>query len=373
MDKIKVMSIFGTRPEAIKMCPLIRKMQEHSEIESVVCLTGQHKEMLQQVIDIFQIQVDYNLQIMKPSQTLTSITTDILTLIKPVLEKEKPDLVLVHGDTTTSFAVALAAFYQQIPVGHVEAGLRTYDKYAPYPEEMNRTLTSRIAELHFAPTENNRECLRAENICKNVFVTGNTVIDALQTTIRPDYRYKNIELARIMENLNGRLILITAHRRENLGQPLRNICEAVREIVRQYPDVEAVYPVHLNPLVHNTAHELLGNIDRVHLIDPVDVEDIHNLMGRSYLVMTDSGGIQEEAPSCGVPVIVLRDKTERQEAVDAGTVVMAGTKKEEIIRLARELLEDREKYQEMSRAINPYGDGRASERIIQAVVQYFSE
>lgn len=373
MDKIKVMSIFGTRPEAIKMCPLIRKMQEHSEIESVVCLTGQHKEMLQQVIDIFQIQVDYNLQIMKPSQTLTSITTDILTLIKPVLEKEKPDLVLVHGDTTTSFAVALAAFYQQIPVGHVEAGLRTYDKYAPYPEEMNRTLTSRIAELHFAPTENNRECLREENICKNVFVTGNTVIDALQTTIRPDYRYKNIELTRIMENLNGRLILITAHRRENLGQPLRNICEAVREIVRQYPDVEAVYPVHLNPLVHDTAHELLGNIDRVHLIDPVDVEDMHNLMGRSYLVMTDSGGIQEEAPSCGVPVIVLRDKTERQEAVDAGTVVMAGTKKEEIIRLARELLENREKYQEMSRAINPYGDGRASERIIQAVVQYFSE
>lgn len=370
MDKIKVMSVFGTRPEAIKMCPLIKKMQEHEEIESLVCLTGQHKEMLQQVIDIFHIQEDYNLQIMKPSQTLTSITTDILTLIKPVLEKEKPDIVLVHGDTTTSFAVALAAFYQQIPVGHVEAGLRTYDKYAPYPEEMNRTLTSRIAELHFAPTDNNRECLYKENITNNVFVTGNTIIDALQTTIVADYRYTNKELARIVENMKGRLLLVTAHRRENLGQPLRNICEAIREITERYSDVEVIYPVHLNPAVHDTVHELLGKEERVHLIDPIDVEDMHNLMNRSYLVLTDSGGLQEEAPSCGVPVIVLRDKTERQEAVDAGTVLMAGTKKADIVRLACELLDDEEKYQQMSRAINPYGDGHASERIIDEIVRY---
>lgn len=371
MKKIKIMSVFGTRPEAIKMCPLIRKMREYEEIESVVCLTGQHKEMLQQVIDIFQIQVDYNLQIMKTSQTLHSITTDILTLIRPVLEKEKPDLVLVHGDTTTSFVAALAAFYQQIPVGHVEAGLRTYDKYAPYPEEMNRTLTGRIADLHFAPTENNRACLEKENIRDNVFVTGNTVIDALQTTISPDHRYKNAALAKIMEERTGRLLLVTAHRRENLGKPLQNICEALREIVAAYPDVEVVYPVHLNPLVRDTVHELLAREERVHLIDPIDVEDMHNLMGRSYLVLTDSGGLQEEAPSCGVPVLVLRDKTERQEAVDAGTVVMAGTKKEEIVRLTRELLDDTERYEKMSKAFNPYGDGRASERILDAIIKYF--
>lgn len=372
MDRIKVMSVFGTRPEAIKMCPLIKKMQEHDVIESLVCLTGQHKEMLQQVIDIFKIHVDYNLQIMKPSQTLTSITTDILTLIKPILEKEKPNLVLVHGDTTTSFAVALAAFYQKIPVGHVEAGLRTYDKYAPYPEEMNRTLTSRIAELHFAPTDNNKESLRKENIVNNVFVTGNTIIDALQTTIIEDYRYKNKELAQIMENRKGRLVLITAHRRENLGQPLRNICEAIKEITERYSDVEVIYPVHLNPAVHDTVHEILGHEKRVYLIDPIDVEDMHNLMNKSYLVMTDSGGLQEEAPSCGVPVIVLRNKTERQEAVDAGTVVMAGTKKEDITRLAYELLDNEEKYQQMSRAINPYGDGHASDRIIAEIVRYVS-
>lgn len=372
MDKIKVMCVFGTRPEAIKMCPLIKKMQEREEIESLVCLTGQHKEMLQQVIDTFQIKVDYNLQIMKPSQTLTSITTDILTLIKPILEKEKPMLVLVHGDTTTSFAVALAAFYQQIPVGHVEAGLRTYDKYAPYPEEMNRTLTSRIATLHFAPTENNRKCLEKENIRENVFVTGNTVIDALQTTIVENYRYKNGELAQIMAGAKGRLMLVTAHRRENLGQPLRNICEAIKEVVESYPDVEVIYPVHLNPAVHDTAHALLGHEKRVHLIAPIDVEDMHNLMSRSYLVLTDSGGLQEEAPSCGVPVIVMRDKTERQEAVDAGTVVMAGTKKEEIIRLTSNLLDDKEQYRKMSRAINPYGDGHASERILDEIVRYVS-
>ncbi len=373
MKKIKIMSVFGTRPEAIKMCPLIKKMREYEEIESIVCLTGQHREMLQQVIDIFQIQVDYNLQIMKMSQTLHSITTDILTLIRPVLEKEKPDLVLVHGDTTTSFVAALAAFYQQIPVGHVEAGLRTYDKYAPYPEEMNRTLTGRIADLHFAPTDNNRACLEKENIRDHVFVTGNTVIDALQTTISSDYQYKDAALAAIMEERKGRLLLVTAHRRENLGKPLQDICGALREIVAAYPDVEVIYPVHLNPLVRDTVHELLAREERVHLIDPIDVEDMHNLMDRSYLVLTDSGGLQEEAPSCGVPVLVLRDKTERQEAVDAGTVLMAGTKKEEIVRLTRELLDDRERYEKMSKAVNPYGDGRASERILDAIIKYFGE
>lgn len=369
---MKVMSVFGTRPEAIKMCPLIKKMQEYKEIESIVCLTGQHREMLQQVIDIFDIHVDYNLHIMKPSQTLTSITTDILTLMKPVLEKEKPDIVLVHGDTTTSFAVALAAFYEQIPVGHVEAGLRTYDKYAPYPEEMNRTLTSRIAELHFAPTKANQINLEKENIIRNVYITGNTVIDALQTTICPDYVYKSSEL-NALSFQGKRIILVTAHRRENLGKPLYQICEAVREIVNAYSDVEAVYPVHLNPGVRGTVTEVLGKEPKVHLIEPIDVEDMHNLMAGSYLVMTDSGGIQEEAPSCGIPVVVLRNETERQEAIDAGTVVLAGTEKEDIIREVCTLLDSEEKYKQMSRAINPYGDGHASERIIEALLNYLND
>lgn len=368
---MKIMSVFGTRPEAIKMCPLIKQMQEHSEIESVVCLTGQHREMLQQVIDIFRIQVDYNLDIMKPSQTLTTLTTEILTLMNPILKKEKPDLVLVHGDTTTSFAVAIAAFYEQIPVGHVEAGLRTYNKYAPYPEEMNRTLTSRIATLHFAPTLKNEQCLKAENVRENVFVTGNTVIDALRTTIREDYRFKDEKLAEILAE-KKRILLITAHRRENWGEPLQRICEAVKEILRHYEDVEAVYPVHLNPMVRKTVWNILGQEPRVHLIDPVDVEDMHNLMSRSFLILTDSGGIQEEAPSCGIPVIVLRNETERQEAVDAGTVVLAGTKKEDIVREATKLLEDQNAYQKMASAVNPYGDGHASERIIQAILSCYA-
>lgn len=371
MDKIKVMSVFGTRPEAIKMCPLVKKMREYEQIESVVCLTGQHREMLQQVIDIFQVKEDYNLHIMKPSQTLTSITTDVLTLMGPVLEKEKPDIVLVHGDTTTSFAVALAAYYQQIPVGHVEAGLRTYDKYAPFPEEMNRTLTSRIADLHFAPTEANKECLARENIEKNVFVTGNTVIDALQTTILRDYKYKSPELIRILNDMRERILLVTAHRRENWGQPLRNICEALCEIAERYEDVAVIYPVHLNPKVRDTVFEILGNRERIHLIDPIDVEDMHNLMAKSYLVVTDSGGIQEEAPSCGVPVVVLRNETERQEAIEAGTVRLAGTDKKKIFREISALLENQEQYDRMAEAINPYGDGHASERIIRAILQYF--
>lgn len=367
---MKVMSVFGTRPEAIKMCPLIKEMQKHDEIENVVCLTGQHKEMLQQVIDIFDIQVDYNLHIMKPSQTLTTITTDILILMKPILEEERPDIVLVHGDTTTSFAVALAAFYEQIPVGHVEAGLRTYDKYAPFPEEMNRTLTSRIADIHFAPTKANQACLERENITKNVYITGNTVIDALKTTIKSGYKYKSEQLRRI--NFDGkRIILVTAHRRENLGRPLRQICEAIKEVINSYPDVEAIYPVHLNPKVRDTVTEVLGKEPKIHLIDPIDVEDMHNLMAGSYLVMTDSGGIQEEAPSCGVPVVVLRNETERKEAIEAGTVLLAGTKKSDIVREVKRLLEDEVKYQKMARAVNPYGDGHASERIIDALLVYF--
>lgn len=367
---MKVMSVFGTRPEAIKMCPLIKEMQKHGEIESVVCLTGQHKEMLQQVIDIFCIQVDYNLHIMKPSQTLTSISTDILTLMKPILEKERPDIVLVHGDTTTSFAVALAAFYEQIPVGHVEAGLRTYDKYAPFPEEMNRTLTSRIADIHFAPTKANQQCLEKENIYDNVYVTGNTVIDALKTTIKPGYKYKDEQLREI--NLEGkRVILVTAHRRENLGEPLRQICEAIKEVLSSYPDVEAIYPVHLNPKVRDTVMEVLGEEPKMHLINPIDVEDMHNLMAKSFLVMTDSGGIQEEAPSCGVPVVVLRNETERKEAIDAGTVLLAGTEKADIVREVKSLLEDEEKYRKMAHAVNPYGDGHASERIIDALLECF--
>ena len=369
---MKVMSVFGTRPEAIKMCPLVKEMQKYDSINSIVCLTGQHEEMLQQVIDIFDIQIDYNLHIMKPCQTLSSITTEILTLMKPVLEKEKPDIVLVHGDTTTSFAVALAAFYEQIPVGHVEAGLRTYDKYAPYPEEMNRTLTSRIAELHFAPTQTNRLCLEKENITKNVYVTGNTVIDALKTTIRQGYVYKSRQLADLELN-KKKIILVTAHRRENLGKPLLNICEAIKEILGKYQEAEVIYPMHLNPRVRETVIKVLGEEKRAHLIEPVDVEDMHNLMANSYLVMTDSGGIQEEAPSCGIPVVVLRNETERQEAIDAGTVILAGTEKETIVREVSMLFEDTDKYQQMSRAVNPYGDGRASERIAQILLLYLAK
>ena len=301
---------------------------------------------------------------------MTTITTDILILMKPILEKERPDIVLVHGDTTTSFAVALAAFYEKIPVGHVEAGLRTYDKYAPFPEEMNRTLTSRIADIHFAPTRANQLCLEKENIYNNIFVTGNTVIDALNTTVREDYQFKSEQLKSI-SFVGKRMILVTAHRRENLGKPLEQICEAIKEIVDSYSDIEVVYPVHLNPKVRETVTKMLEKNPKIHLIDPIDVEDMHNLMARSYLVMTDSGGIQEEAPSCGIPVVVLRNETERREAIEAGTVLLAGTKREDIVREVKLLIEDGVKYQEMARAVNPYGDGHASERIVEALFLYF--
>ena len=366
--KIKVMSVFGTRPEAIKMCPLVKELEKYEEIESVVCLTGQHREMLQQVIDIFGINVKYNLDIMQPRQTLTTITISVLDKIEPVLKEEKPDIVLVHGDTSTSFVAALASFYQQIPVGHVEAGLRTFDKYSPFPEEMNRSLTGRIADLHFAPTENNRKNLADENVTKNVFVTGNTVIDAFQTTVKPNYQFKDEDVKKI--NFTGkRCILMTAHRRENIGEPLENICRAVKRIVEEFSDIEVVYPVHMNPAVRDTASAILGDMDRVHLIKPLDVEDMHNLMSRSFLVMTDSGGLQEEAPSCGVPVLVLRTETERPEAVEAGTVKVVGVKEEDIYSNANIHLTTREEYDKMAKAVNPYGDGHASERIVKAIIE----
>lgn len=366
---MKVMSVFGTRPEAIKMCPLILEMDNHPEIESIVCLTGQHREMLDQVMQIFGIKAQYDLNIMRPKQTLTTITTSVLEKMEEVLKKEEPDIVLVHGDTTTSFVVALAAFYQQIPVGHVEAGLRTYNKYSPFPEEMNRNLTGKIAELHFAPTVNNKNNLAKENILENVFVTGNTVIDAFKTTVKENYKYREPRLQEI--GLEGKkCVLMTAHRRENLGQPLRNICNAVKRLAEEYEDIEFVYPVHLNPAVQGTAHEILDDIKNVHLIPPIDVEDMHNVMDRSFLVMTDSGGLQEEAPACGVPVLVLRTETERPEAVEAGTVKVVGVEEGDIVRKAKKLIDDEQAYEQMAKAVNPYGDGHASERIVKHLLEW---
>ena len=368
MNKIKVMSIFGTRPEAIKMCPLVLKLQENPKIDSVVCLTGQHREMLDQVMAVFGVSADYDLNIMRPQQTLTTITTDVLINMEDVLKECRPDIVLVHGYTTTSTAAALAAFYQQIPVGHVEAGLRTFNKYSPYPEEMNRTLTGRIATYHFAPTVLNESNLRNEGVTDNVFITGNTVIDAFQTTVKEDFTFTTPELKNIGE-CPGRIILLTAHRRENLGKPLENICRAIKRIIEDYPDVIVVYPVHLNPKVRNTVFSILGNTDRALLIDPIDVEEMHNLMARSYMVMTDSGGLQEEAPSCGVPVLVLRTETERPEAVEAGTVRVVGVEEDDIYREAEELLTKQDSYDKMAKAVNPYGDGHASERIVDRIIE----
>ena len=366
---IKEMSVFGTRPEAIKMCPLVLELEKNPEVESIVCLTGQHREMLDQVMNIFGIKAKYDLNNMRPKQTLTTITTSVLEKIEPVLAEEKPDIVLVHGDTSTSFVVALAAFYQQIPVGHVEAGLRTYNMYSPFPEEMNRNLTGKIAELHFAPTVNNKNNLKKENIEKNVFVTGNTVIDAFKTTVKENYVYKNEALKEI--DLNGkRCVLMTAHRRENLGQPLRNICNAVKRLANEYSDLAFIYPVHLNPVVRDTANEILGEVANVHLIPPIDVEDMHNIMDRSFLVMTDSGGLQEEAPSCGVPFLVLRTESERPEAVEAGTVKVIGVEEESIVREAKFLIDNQDAYIKMAKAINPYGDGHASERIVKHILEW---
>ena len=367
---IKVMSVFGTRPEAIKMAPLVMQLQSMPEFESICCLTGQHREMLDSVMDIFHLKADYDLHIMQARQTLSSITSRTLLGMEDVIARAQPDLILVHGDTSTTFAGALAAFYHKIPVGHVEAGLRTWDKYSPYPEEMNRTLTGDIAELHFCPTENNRANLDREGIRGERFLTGNTVIDAMKTTVRPDYVFQTPELNEL-DFQNRRVVTLTCHRRENYGQPMHDIMEAVKELVARHPEIEIVYPVHLSPVVRECVFGILKDVPRVHLIDPIDVEEMHNLMARSYLVMTDSGGLQEEAPALGKPVLVLRRETERPEAVSAGTVLLAGVEKEPILRMAEDLLTNPESYRRMAKAVNPYGDGHASERIAEAILWYF--
>jgi UDP-GlcNAc:undecaprenyl-phosphate GlcNAc-1-phosphate transferase len=371
LERLKVMTIFGTRPDAVKMAPLVKELEKCEIIDSVVCVTGQHREMLDQVLKIFEITPGHDLNIMKSRQTLTGITTRALEGLDEVIEKEKPDIVLVHGDTTTCFVGSLAAFYKQIAIGHVEAGLRTFDKYSPYPEEMNRKLTGSMADIHLAPTDTNKANLIREGIDENaIYVTGNTVNDALKTTVKDNYIF-DCETLRDIDFNNKRVIAVTAHRRENLGEPLRNICRALATLVNNYEDVEIVYAVHLNPVVQETAREILGDKERVHLISPLDVQDMHNLMARSYMIMTDSGGIQEEAPTLGKPVLVLRKETERPEAVKAGTVRLAGTVELEIVEHATKLLEDKEDYEKMAKSVNPYGDGHASERIVQALLFHF--
>lgn len=346
------------------MCPLALELKKHKAFECIVCLTGQHREMLRQVMEAFNVQEDYNLDIMRDRQTLTAITMEILEKLEPVLKKCKPDIVLVHGDTTTSFAAALAAFYQQISVGHVEAGLRTGNKYSPFPEEMNRVLTARIASYHFAPTDLNRENLEREQIRDNIYVTGNTVIDAFKTTVKREYTFQNTQLKNI-QFLGSRVILVTAHRRENLGRPLRNICFALKAMAEKFKDVIIVYPVHLNPAVREVVFEILSNEDKIILTDPLNVLDMHNLIARSYMVMTDSGGLQEEAPACGKPVLVMRTETERPEAVMAGTVKVVGVEEHAIYAAAEMLLTDDGEYHRMAQAVNPYGDGHACERIAE--------
>lgn len=360
---MKIMSVFGTRPEAIKMCPLVLELQKHDEIDSIVCLTGQHKEMLQQVMDAFHIKADYNLNIMRPKQTLSTIISDILLGMDSVLEEAKPDIVLVHGDTSTSFAAALAAFNHHIPVGHVEAGLRTFNKLSPFPEELNRTLTARIADYHFAPTINNKNNLSKEGVTSGVYVTGNTVIDSFKTTVQENHVYRDAQLNDLIQS-DKKIVLITAHRRENWGKPLENICNAILSLAKKYPDYVFVYPVHLNPVVRETVFPILGKQQNILLLDPLDVIDMHNLMSHSYLVMTDSGGLQEEAPAFGIPVLVLRTETERPEAVEAGTVKVVGVEYDDIMREAIELIDNPSSYEKMAHAVNPYGDGKASIRIV---------
>ena len=373
MDKIKVLTVFGTRPEAIKMAPLALELEKYEEIDSKVCVTAQHRQMLDQVLEIFGITPDYDLDIMKDRQTLAGITTRVLEGMDDVIKKENPDIVLVHGDTSTSFVAALAGFYNQVKVGHVEAGLRTYDIYSPFPEEMNRQLTGRIAEMNFSPTNQNKANLLKENVNEDsIYITGNTVIDALKTTVKENYTFKD-ETLRSLDFENKRVIIVTAHRRENLGKPLEDICAALKHIVEKYEDVELVYPVHLNPAVRETVFGILGETERVHLIDPLDVLELHNAIARSFMVMTDSGGIQEEAPALAKPVLVLRRETERPEAVEAGTVKIAGVDKDVIIKLAEELLEDKEAYNKMAHAANPYGDGNASKRICEAILYAFGK
>lgn len=364
MNKLKVMTVFGTRPEAIKMAPLIKELENRDNIDSIVCVTAQHREMLDQVLDIFNINPNYDLNLMKSNQTLTSITANVLEELNTVINEVKPDIVLVHGDTTTTLSASLAAFYNQCKVGHVEAGLRTYNKYSPYPEEINRQVTGVIADLHFAPTNESKKNLIKEGKCESdIYVTGNTAIDTLKTTVKSNYTNEIIDKIG-----NDRIILLTAHRRENLGDTMKNMFLAIKKIVEEFNDVQVVYPVHLNPKVRDVADEILGDNKKIHLIEPLNVVDFHNFMEKSYIIMTDSGGIQEEAPSLGKPVLVLRDTTERPEGVEAGTLKLVGTNKENIYEATKELLTDKEVYKAMSTASNPYGDGFASKYIVDIII-----
>ncbi|MBS6601076.1 MAG: non-hydrolyzing UDP-N-acetylglucosamine 2-epimerase [Clostridium sp.] len=368
----KIITIFGTRPEAIKMAPLVKELEKREGIESKICVTAQHREMLDQVLELFDIKPDFDLNIMKTKQSLTGITNRILEGLETIFKEEKPDMILVHGDTTTTFSSALAAYYQQIKVGHVEAGLRTFNKYFPFPEEMNRKLTGAISDLHFSPTKGAKNNLLREGIDeKSIYITGNTVIDAMLHTVEDNYVFENEELNKI-DFKNKKVIMITAHRRENWGEGISNICEALNEIVDKNKDVELVYLVHLNPIVKDMVYEKLGGKERIHLLNPLDTKETHNLMNKCFMVMTDSGGLQEEAPHLGKPVLVLRDVTERPEAVEYGTVKLVGTDKEKIIREGNKLINNKEAYEKMSKAVNPYGDGKASERICDAIMKYFN-
>ena len=370
MNRIKVLSVFGTRPEAIKMAPLVKELQGAENIESFCCVTGQHREMLDSVMDIFQLKADFDLNIMEKSQTLSTITTKTLIGMDRVIDEVRPDIILVHGDTSTAFSGALSAFYHRVPVGHVEAGLRTWDKYSPYPEEINRTLIGDIAELHFSPTLSNASNLQREGIAKNVFITGNTAIDAMRYTVSEDYHFQN-DVLNELDFENKRIIAVTCHRRENYGKPMEDIMRAIAQIVRSHDDVEVVYPVHLSPVVRECANKYLADVPGVHLIDPIDVLEMHNLIAKCYMVMTDSGGLQEEAPALGKPVLVMRKETERPEAIAAGTVRLAGVAYDDIVSMADELLSCHDTYASMAKAVNPYGDGWASKRIVQAILYHF--
>ena len=370
MEKIRVMSVFGTRPEAIKMAPLVKELAAREGIESLCCVTAQHRQMLDSVLEVFHLKPDWDLDIMTPRQTLSTITSKCLLGMDEAIDALKPDMILVHGDTSTTFAGALSAFYHQVKVGHVEAGLRTYDKYSPFPEEMNRVLVSRLADLYFCPTANNRDNLAREGIRENLFITGNTVIDALKTTVRDDYRFATEELNRLPYG-EKKVCLVTCHRRENYGEPMKNIMLALRQIAEENEDVELVYPVHLSPVVREAVDRYLRGAPRVHLIDPLPADEMHNLMARCYLVLTDSGGLQEEAPALGKPVLVLRRETERPEAVAAGTVKLAGVVQDDIVTMAERLIRDKSVYAQMAHAVNPYGDGRACARIADAIEWHF--
>ena len=365
---IKVMTVFGTRPEAIKMAPLVKELKNRKEIKCIVCVTAQHRQMLDQVLNTFNIIPDYDLDIMRPGQTLSDITSKVLKGLEDIINKEKPQILLVHGDTTTTFAGALAAFYSQTDIGHVEAGLRTWNKYSPYPEEMNRQMVGVLADMHFAPTQNSKKSLLQEGKNeKNIWVTGNTAIDALKTTVKKDYSHPILDWIG-----NSKMILITAHRRENLGEPMRGMFKAIKRLIDEFDDIKAVYPVHLNPKVREIANEVFKDDDRIKLIDPLEVVDFHNFINKSYLILTDSGGIQEEAPSLGKPVLVLRDTTERPEGIEAGTLKLPGTNEKKIYELAKELIENKEEYNKMSKASNPYGDGNASKRIADAIIERYN-